>query len=214
MFTKWHDHFSWCQQWLFSTALCASLMITLCGQSRGKSVTKSVISNLRPKKKKVFKLSPGASCFLLPFCSLVQEILVTMIFSGPNTFYQLDLCKYTPSSSEDRGDESITEKVSQICTGFVIVVLILSTQLLLRSTLQLWRRPSTRCPISFIASSTVSLWANHPQQHQPTLAEALASSLLCVHHSGFASLSQYAAPFLPSSQPAEDKTSALFLLTL
>ena len=118
------------------------------------------IRNLQPqteKKKKVFKLSPGASCFLLPFCSLVQEILVTMIFSGPNTFYQLDLCKYTPSSSEDRGDESITEKVSQICTGFVIVVLILSTQLLLRSTLQLWRRPSTRCPISSIASSTISL---------------------------------------------------------
>lgn len=49
------------------------------------------------KKIKVLKLPPGVSCFLLPFCSLVQEILVTMIFSGPNTFYKLDLCKYMPS---------------------------------------------------------------------------------------------------------------------
>lgn len=91
------------------------------------------------------------------------------------------------------------QKVSEICAGFVIVAIILSKQLLLRSTLQLWRRPSLHPrPISFIVSSTLSQ-ANHPQQHQPTLAEALASSLLCVHHSGFVSLSQYAASFLPSS---------------
>lgn len=47
VFIKWHNHLSWSQQWLFSTALCANLMITLCSSTRGKAVMKDMISYRR-----------------------------------------------------------------------------------------------------------------------------------------------------------------------
>lgn len=77
-FIKWHDHFSWSQPWLFSTALCANLMITLCGSTRGRTVMKDMISYWR---KKVLE---KASFLLSSFCSLLQEIPATWI-CGPET---------------------------------------------------------------------------------------------------------------------------------
>lgn len=38
-----------------------------------------------PQKKKFFKPPPGVAYFSLLFCSLVQEIPATMMFSGPKT---------------------------------------------------------------------------------------------------------------------------------
>lgn len=78
VFIKWHNRFSWSQQWFFSTALCANLVTTLCSSARGKN------SNERHDQLPEEKILKTTTFLLSPFCSLLQEIPATRL-CGPET---------------------------------------------------------------------------------------------------------------------------------